>query len=336
MSVPTTPRPDITWLRRRIRPGQAPAAPTAAPAAAQQGTSLSLGHTSAPESTTPPAAPASLSLGHTPAAAPASLELGRPANSAAAAAPQGASLSLGRTTTSAPAPAPAPQTTQAPQAPQATQSAPAAAQPSAGLVLGGAAPASPLSGRARKLAQLREKSQREDHEVSLLFPAPGIADVYELNLTDRLLRLSPMQSSVGSLVVSGSTAVAWESVRRVTGGQTVDGHKAGTAVMTAGNRPLVGYHGRDALITLRHVRSLRRAIFINRSSSAMGVRLFSGQTVALPPAADGTQMVLLVHRVGNVLELRAEPVPHSWPDVQVWQEFDFSMTHSAPVSSYGR
>lgn len=329
MSVPTTPRPDITWLRRRIRPGQAPAA--AAPAAAQQGTSLSLGRTPAPESTAPPAAPASLSLGRTPAAAPATLEPARPAASAAAPAPQGASLSLGRTPASAPVPPvpPAP-------ASQAPPSAAAGAQRSAGLVLGGAAPASPLSGRARKLAQLREKSQREDHEVSLLFPAPGIADVYELNLTDRLLRLSPMQSSVGSLVVSGSTAVAWESVRRVTGGQTVDGHKAGTAVMTAGNRPLVGYHGRDALITLRHVRSLRRAIFINRSSSAMGVRLFSGQTVALPPAADGTQMVLLVHRVGNVLELRAEPVPHSWPDVQVWQEFDFSMTHSAPVSSYGR
>ena len=106
--------------------------------------------------------------------------------------------------------------------------------------------------------------------------------------------------------------------------------------MTAGNRPLLGYYGRDALITLRHVRVLRRAIFINRSGGPMGVRLFSNDTVALPPPADGTQMVLLVHRIGNLLELRAEPVPLDWPDVKIWQEFDFSMTHRAPASTYGR
>ncbi len=242
------------------------------------------------------------------------------------------------------APVAPPTATTATTAPSATPAAPAttpaSARPGAtqhgGLVLGRGAPASSLGGRAKKLAEQRERSRREDHEVSLLFPAPGIADVYELNLVERLLRLTPMQSAVGTLVVTGSTAVAWESVRRVCGGQTVDGHKAGTSVMTAGNRPLVGYHGKDALITLRHVRQLRRAIFINRSSSAMGVRLFSGRSVALPPAANGTQMVLLVHRVGNVLELRAEPVPHDWPDLQIWQEFDFSMTHSAPASNYGR
>ncbi|MEO8222767.1 MAG: hypothetical protein ABI563_18520 [Specibacter sp.] len=205
-----------------------------------------------------------------------------------------------------------------------------------GLVLGGAAPASSTDGRVQKLAARREKAHNEDHEVQLLFPAPGIADLFELNLTDRVLRLSALGSAVGTLLVSGCSAVAWESVRRVTGGATVDGHKAGTPVMTAGNRELVGYHGGDALITLRHVRELRRAIFINRSSAAMGVRLFSGESIAVPPATGGTQIVLLVHRIGNVLELRAEPVPHDWPDIQIWAEFDFSMTHRAPASAYGR
>lgn len=288
MRVPITPRPDITFLRRRRKPSLAPAAAPAAPvavqAAAPSASSLSLSRPAAPTSHSQP-------LNLVPAQNHA-----RPGSSPAQ----------------------------------------PSAQPSAGLALGGAAPASPLSGRAKKLAQQREKSKREDHEVQLLFPAPGISDVFELNLTDRLLRLSPLQSAVGTLVVTGSTAVAWESERRVTGGQTVDGHKAGTSVMTTGNRPLVGYHGRDALVTLRHVREFRRAIFINRSSSAMGVRLISGQSVALPPAADGAQMVLLVHRIGNMLELRAEPIPQSWPDIQIWQEFDFSMTHSAPASSYGR
>lgn len=203
-------------------------------------------------------------------------------------------------------------------------------------MLGGGAPPSSTSARAQKLDAQREKARREDHEVELLFDAPNITEVYELNLVDRVLRLSALESSVGTMLIGGSTAAAWESVHRVTGGQTVEGHKAGTPVMTAGNRELVGYQGRDALITLRHVRELRRAIFINRSRAAMGVRLFSGETVALPPAADGTQMVLLVHRIGNVLELRAEPVPSDWPYVQIWREFDFSMTHRAPASTYGR
>lgn len=219
------------------------------------------------------------------------------------------------------------------QAQQAPQTSPPR---SAGLVLGRGTTPSSTSARAQKLAARRQKAALEDHEVKLLFPAPGIADVYELNLVDRVLRLSALQSSVGTMVVSGSTAIAWESVRGVTGGQTVDGHKAGTPVETSGNRELVGYNGHEALVSLRHVRELRRAIFINRSSSPMGVQLFSGDTVALPPAADGTQMVLLAHRIGNVLELRAEPVPNDWPDIKIWQEFDFSMTHRAPVSSYGR
>lgn len=303
MNNPSAPRTDLPFLRRRIKPGMAQPTASSVPASASAPASPSLSLRQ-PAPASPPASP-SLSL-RQPAAAPASPSLSlRPPASAAQPASSTATSST------------------RPQRPS-------------GLTLGGAAPASSTSPRAKKLAAQREKAKREDHEVRLLFPAPGIRDIYELNLVDRVLRLSPLESSVGTLVVGGSTAVAWEDVRRVTGGQTVDGHKAGTPVMTKGNRELVGYHGRDALVSLRHVRELRRAVFINRSSSAMGVRLFSGESVALPPAADGTQMVLLLHRIGNVLELRAEPVPHDWSDLQIWQEFDFSMTHSAPTSAYGR
>lgn len=283
MNASSTPRADITFLRRRIKAGrEQPTTGTAAQAV--------------------------------PAVAP-------PAQSPAPSLQPSTGLSLG----GPPVAAPAQQS--------ATQAQP---QRSAGLVLGGGGPASAMSPRAQKLVAQRQKAKHEDHEVALLFAAPGIKDVYELNLVDRALRLSALQSSVGTLVVTGSTAVAWESVRRVVGAQTADGHKAGSPVRTSGNRELVGYLGSDALITLRHVRELRRAIFINRSTTAMGVRLFSGDTVALPPAKDGTQIVLLVHRIGNVLELRAEPVPQEWSDLQIWQEFDFSMTHKAPTSAYGR
>lgn len=293
MNTPTSsPRTDLGFLRRRIKPGTAPSAAQVLPPAAA---------TSVP----PPAAAA-------PAAPAGGLILGRPGGSARAATP---------------AASPAP---------------PVASRPSAGLTLGQTGPArtaaAPVadSPRAKALAAQRQQAQHEDHEVTLLFPAPGIADIYELNLQERVLRLTPLESAVGTLLITGSTATAWESVRFVTGGRTVDGHTVGTPIQTTGNRELVGYQGRDALVTLRHVRQLRRAIFMNRSSSAMGVKLVSGKTVALPPARDGAQIVLLVHRIGNILELRAEPVPLDWPDLKIWQEFDFTMTHRAPSSTYGR
>lgn len=332
MTTPSSPRTDLGFLRRRTKPGAA-----AAPAA--------------------PAATAAPVQHAAPAAAPSSgLTLGRPGSSAApasaaspaapAATRTSGGLVLGRPGGSTPSGSPAASTPSS-SAPAATPSStPATTRPSAGLSLGSAAgqrgpartAAAPASDdpRAKALAAQRQQAQHEDHEVSLLFPAPGIADLYELNLADRVLRLSPLESSVGTLLITGSSAVAWESVRFVAGGRTVDGHTVGTPVMTTGNRELVGYQGRDALIALRHVRQLRRAIFMNRSSAAMGVKLVSGRTVALPPAANGAQIVLLVHRVGNVLELRAEPVPLDWPDVKIWQEFDFTMTHQAPSSTYGR
>ena len=229
-----------------------------------------------------------------------------------------------------------PQRAAAPVSAPATRPASQPAPQPAGLVLRGNGPAPSVSPRARKLAALREAAKAEDREVGLLFAAPGIHDVYELNLQERVLRLTPLESAVGTLVVIGSTAMAWESVRRVVGGADSAGHTAGTPVKTRGNRPLAGYDGRNALIPLRHVRELRRAIFINRSSRPMGVQVFSGASVALPPSADGTQMVLLLHRIGNVLELRAEPVPESWEDQQIWREFDFTMTHQAPVAAYRR
>jgi hypothetical protein len=282
-----TPRTDLPYLRRRIKPGQAPAAP------------------SVPHTVTAPQPTAGLSLAR----------------------PSSTGFSLAGTSTAPQAPAVA--------RPSQETANRAVTRPSA-LVLGGAPPASSMGPRAQKLAVQRELAKNHDHEVKLLFPAPGIRDVYELNLQERVLRLTPLESAVGTLVVSGSTAMAWESVRLVVGGADVDGHTAGTPVMTAGNRPLAGYDGKNALLTLRHVRELRRAIFINRSNRAMGVQIFSGASVALPPAGNGTQVLLLAHRIGNVLELRAEPVPEDWSDAQIWQEFDFTMTNQAPTPAYRR
>ncbi|WIB35028.1 hypothetical protein [Curtobacterium sp. MCJR17_043] len=87
-------------------------------------------------------------------------------------------------------------------------------------------------------------------------------------------RTSPSPASTvagppwGALRITGSTSVAWESVDRVVGATTVDGATAGRAVQTSGNRPLVGYDGRDVLVSLRHVRDLRRALVMCRGAGA--------------------------------------------------------------------
>lgn len=292
------PRTDLPYLRRRIK-----AAPlTAAPSVPQNatGTSASPAHGLNLSRSTLPLAPSQVSI-------PASggLSLSRPAEPA-------------------------------PKQPQAQMPPPARVTPSAALTLGGGGPASSANARSQKLAAQREGAKAMAREVELLFPAPRIHDLYELNLQDRVLRLTALESSVGTLVISGSTAIAWESVRRVVGGADVAGHTVGSPVLTAGNRALVAYDANNALLTLRHIRQLRRAIFINRGKQSMGVRIFSGESVAVPPPLDGSQIVLLALRIGNVLELRAEPVPLDWSDQQIWTEFDFTMTHRAPEAAYRR
>ncbi|MCC9067313.1 hypothetical protein [Arthrobacter cryoconiti] len=213
---------------------------------------------------------------------------------------------------------------------------PSRSAPVSGLSLARNSPASSASSPSPELDAVHQGAKVEKNQAALLFPAPKIRDTYELNLNEQVLRLTALESAVGTLVVSGSTAVAWESVRHVVGAADVLGNTAGTPIMTAGNRALVGYEKQTALIPLRHIRELRRAIFINRGNSPMGVQIFNGASVAIPPPANGVQFVLLAHRIANLLELRAEPVPIAWTDQQIWQEFDFTMTHQAPVSNYRR
>lgn len=230
----------------------------------------------------------------------------------------GLNLSRGSTAPTSPAPT--------------TSSTPAGAS----LSLGGKAPASSAQQGNPRLANARQQAALERNEQSKLFPAPGMRELYELNLSDRVLRLTPLESSVGTLEITGSTAIAWESERKVVGGADSAGHTAGTPVGTSGNRPLATYLGNAAVIPLRHVRELRRALAINRGNTPMGIRLPHGASVAVPPPANGQQIVVLILRIGNVLEFRTESLPLTLNDQDIWAEFDFTMTLRAPVSSYRR
>jgi hypothetical protein len=159
-----------------------------------------------------------------------------------------------------------------------------------------------------------------------LYPAPAFGTRAQLSARDAVVRLTPRQSAIGSLFVTGARGTAWEDANRITGAQSVHREQIGTAIQTAGGRPLVGYVNRDVVVVLRHVRQLRRALFI-AAGGPLTVQTFDGAAAAIPGSlGEGRRTVLTLTRIGSVLELRAESVPDGWDDGQIWREFGFSMT----------
>ncbi|WP_345154136.1 hypothetical protein [Arthrobacter ginkgonis] len=144
-----------------------------------------------------------------------------------------------------------------------------------------------------------------------------------------MVRLNARQSSIGSLTVTGATTLVWESSDFITGTRRADGLGAGRQVTTAGNRPLVCFHEGQALLALRHVRKLRRALFVSADDSPLVVRLYGGSSVVVPPEA-GCRSVLLVSRIGSVLELRSDPAPNGHDDESLWRAFGFRMSVELP------
>jgi hypothetical protein len=197
----------------------------------------------------------------------------------------------------------------------------AAPAPSAGLTLG-PAPAG-TAAVARPGAAAAPAAVSPD---LLPFPAPTIDEISQLGETDPVLRLNARQSAVGSLIVSGADLAVWEDDSRVTGSATAAGDTAGTPVRTRGNRPLVGFDAADALVSLRHVQELRRALFIARGPQPLGVQLFTGATVTVAPGEHSRMFILCLSRIGNVLELRAEPVERTDSDAAILKQFGFTLT----------
>ena len=170
------------------------------------------------------------------------------------------------------------------------------------------------------------RSSRPASPEERLYPAPVLGELRQLTARDAVVRLNPRQAGVGSLVVTGARGVAWEGTDRTTGAQSVHREEIGTPIMTAGNRPLLAFVSRDAVLVLRHVRELRRALFI-AAEGPMTALAFAGAGVAVHGSLGaGQRTVLTATRIGSVLELRAESVPADWDDGQIWREFAFTMT----------
>ena len=194
---------------------------------------------------------------------------------------------------------------------------------SAGLTLG----ASPTFTPSTKATAASRPAPRPAPAASeRLFPAPDFGSVRELGEANPVVRLNARQSAVGSLLVAGVRSVAWEDQQFTTGAQHSEGHKAGTPVVTPGNRPLAGVQDGAGIVSLRHVRLLRRALFV-AGESPLTVGVFDGAAAAVAARNDaGLRSVLYVVRVGAVLELRAEFVPADASDAAIWAIFGFTMT----------
>ncbi|MCU1531154.1 MAG: hypothetical protein JWO49_725 [Arthrobacter sp.] len=159
-----------------------------------------------------------------------------------------------------------------------------------------------------------------------VFPAPGFGSVRQLDEANPVVRLNARQSAIGSLLVAGARSVTWEDRHFTTGARHAEGHVAGTPVNTPGNRPLADMQDSSGVVSLRHVRLLRRALFI-AGEAPLTIGVFDGAAAVVAPRNDaGSRAVLYVSRIGAVLELRAEFVPAAADDPAVWALFGFTMT----------
>lgn len=197
----------------------------------------------------------------------------------------------------------------------------AAASPAGGASSRGTAASAPSDRVARRLAARAARIRP--------FPAPDPQDVRVLGPDHPVVRIDRRRSAVGALRVTGATSAAWETTDWTVGAETVDGAEAGRAFRTTGNRPLVGFDDGAVLVSLRHVRQLRRALVMGRGTERLVVALHDGTTLAVDPGDADTTTLLALSVVDGELELRAEPFPRSSHDGDVFAAFGFVL--SAPT-----
>ena len=227
--------------------------------------------------------------------------------------------------TPAPAPVSAPVSVARPApAPEARASDPGRA--SSGLSLGGPRSSTPsgtsgTSGPSGATGPTRPARPSRPAP----FPAPDVTDVRELSRDQPVVRLSPRRSAIGTLVVTGGVHAVWESTELVDGAAFSTGQRMGDVVTTSGNRPLVAFDGDEVLVTLRHVRELRRALVVAGDGAWLQVELPGDRRLSVDPAEPGERVALAMLVVDGLLELRRVTLPDTLTPPLVHQRFGYSI-----------
>lgn len=117
-----------------------------------------------------------------------------------------------------------------------------------------------------------------------------------------VVRLNPLQSAIGSLIISNAEAFAWEGLDGY-GSLVLNGDPSPAPVFNG--RKLVEFHKGDIVLGLRHFKQFRRLIAGTRHGS-MKVSLYDGSEIAA--SGDNGDNALLFYRIGNEIEVRLEVI----------------------------
>ncbi len=298
MSAPATP-----WMRRL------PRRPAAAPEAHL---TRRIDLVNRARAGTPPAAPAG----------PSRIDLVHPARTGApsplpAPAPAPAPTSridlVNRARTTPPAPAPTSRIDLVNRARTGTPAAGPGSAPSRSAAPAGAVPSSGLTSLAPSVSGTREPAPPPPTRGAalLLQPPPGVTGIVTLDPEDPVVRLDALQSGIGALTVRGAERVAWEDMGERSGVVELTGPSTGDDVPRHGNRSLLRPLDGEVVVTLRHVRRLRRLLVDAPADSAVGLAPWcDGVVRAADPEA---RLRISVVVVEGRLEIRAEyGLPEPW------------------------
>jgi hypothetical protein len=126
-----------------------------------------------------------------------------------------------------------------------------------------------------------------------------------------VVRLDPLQSGVGALRITGAERVAWEDVDEHSGVVPVAGPALGDDMPMLGNRSLLRPLDGDVVVTLRHVRTLRRLLVDAPANSVLALVPYATGTVRVADPAHRVRVSVVV--VDGRLEIRAEyGLPERW------------------------
>lgn len=134
-------------------------------------------------------------------------------------------------------------------------------------------------------------------------PLPVVDGKVVLTLNEPVVALDRKQSAIGSMVISGAEAFAWEANDGF-GNLVLKEHDESTAPMF-GNRRLAEFHKGEVVVGLRHFRNLRRLI-VGTRMGLLKVKLYDGSEIVAD--GDNGNNALLISRVNNHLEVRLEKI----------------------------